>query len=368
MARLYVFFLLKWEHEVVAEHQDPLPGSEAFVFVKRVEATAILAPLREQADGTFCIVPNLPFVVLETPIIKICTASRTTQLLRIWTERLRATKYAYSSSFILGRVDARVEAVDERVWPRPDHVTPSVAVPDPCPDSERTSVMRRFCDLARGRFDAEVLKQHRGEWGGCTAFGDDPPDDDDRAVELMEKDLALGSTMQRRCRQHGKLRRTRKRVKMSTARSVVSRKLVHRKKRRSGRSGAAEEAEDELPAPEAQKAAACGTNQKVQDDDPPRHDKCANEVVIEGRTFTQLFSGGVLIGLCLKCSHNHVDAEFPAAKSCRYDMTFGSDLSYDVVARALLAWDAEGVSFSGVRERSQHKAAARAIRHRAVAG
>ena len=118
--------------------------------------------MREQADGTFCIVPNLPFVVLETPIIRICTASHTIRLLQIWTEHLRATTYAYSSSFILGRVDARVEAVDERVWPRPDHVTPSAAVPDPCPESERTSVMRKLCDLARGMLDAEVLKQHRG--------------------------------------------------------------------------------------------------------------------------------------------------------------------------------------------------------------
>ena len=123
-----------------------------------------------------------------------------------------------------------------------------------------------------------------------------------------------------------------------------------------------------MPAPEAQNAAACGKKQKVQDDDPPRHDKGANEVVIEGRKFTRLFSGGVLNGLCLICSLHHVEAELPAAKSCRYDMTFGSDLSYDVVARALLAWDAEGVSFSGVRERSQHKAAARAIRRQAVAG
>ena len=210
---LCTFFHLKWEHQD-EDSDESVMFTESFCYVQTVGNTAVLVPLEPlvplQLDcGGFKIAEGLPFVVLEKPIVQIF--SRKGTLLRIWTERLSSPDYGhadYDMQYGLGCVADEVAAVDADVWPAP---AGPVVAGEPArqeePQSTEHAAMRRFFDLARGKFDAENIKQHRCGWGGVE---EDEPEDDSKAVEVMERDFALSASVRKVGQRSNKLRKGRK--------------------------------------------------------------------------------------------------------------------------------------------------------------
>ena len=118
-----------------------------------------------------------------------------------------ATEMDFPVVHSLGCVRDQVAAVETDVWPELEGLVGGGAAMPAQQEDPQSKAMCRVVDLSRGKFDAQILKQHRcGWWGG----EEDDPDVGSRAVEVMERDLAISASVRKVGKRSNGLRKGRK--------------------------------------------------------------------------------------------------------------------------------------------------------------